>query len=192
MKFSVSKLINLFGGPGIGKSGIAAGITYKMKKKHIKVNNPYEFPKKLAWDNNIPAISDQLYVFANQHRGIAECYGKVDYIVIDSPILFSTIYHRYYTKGYPAQMYGKVFHDMVIDLHRRYSSINILLERGVTIHNDDERFQNYKQSVEIDTLCKNVLDETKSPYHTVKVGDNSVKDIMKIIKKHDNGFRGLQ
>jgi hypothetical protein len=36
------------------------------------------------------------------------------------------------------------------------------------------------------------LDETKSPYHTVKVGDNSVKDIMKIIKKHDNGFRGLQ
>lgn len=192
MKFSVSKLINLFGGPGIGKSGIAAGITYKMKKKHIKVNNPYEFPKKLVWDNNIPAISDQLYVFANQHRGIAECYGKVDYIVIDSPILFSTIYHRYYTKGYPAEMYGKVFHDMVIDLHRRYSSINILLERGVTIHNDDERFQNYKQSVEIDTLCKNVLDETKSPYHTVKVGDNSVKDIMKIIKKHDNGFRGLQ
>ena len=188
----MSKLINLFGGPGIGKSGIAAGITYKMKKKHIKVNNPYEFPKRLAWDNNIPAISDQLYVFANQHRGIAECYGKVDYIVIDSPILFSTIYHRYYTNGYPAEMYGKVFHDMVIDLHRRYSSINILLERGTTIHNDDERFQNYKQSVEIDTLCKNVLDETRTPYHTVKVGDNSVKDIMKIIKKHDNGFRGIQ
>ena len=188
----MSKLINLFGGPGIGKSGIAAGITYKMKKKHIKVNNPYEFPKRLAWDNNIPAISDQLYVFANQHSGIAECYGKVDYIVIDSPILFSTIYHRYYTKGYPAEMYGKVFHDMVIDLHRRYGSINILLERGVTIHNDDERFQNYKQSVEIDTLCKNVLDETRTPYHTVKVGDDSVKDIMKIIKKHDNGFRGIQ
>jgi hypothetical protein len=192
MRYPMSKLINLFGGPGIGKSGIAAGITYKMKKKHIKVNNPYEFPKRLAWDNNIPAISDQLYVFANQHRGIAECYGKVDYIVIDSPILFSTIYHRYYTKGYPAEMYGKVFHDMVIDLHRRYGSINILLERGVTIHNDDERFQNYKQSVEIDTLCKNVLDETRTPYHTVKVGDNSVKDIMKIIKKHDNGFRGIQ
>ena len=188
----MSKLVNLFGGPGIGKSSIANGITYKLKKKHISCNNPYEFPKKLAWDHNIPAISDQLYVFANQHRGIAECYGKVDYIVIDSPILFSTIYHRYYTKGYPAEMYGKVFHDMVIDLHRRYGSINILLERGVTIHNDDERFQNYKQSVEIDTLCKNVLDETRTPYHTVKVGDDSVKDIMKIIKKHDNGFRGIQ
>jgi len=84
----MSKLINLFGGPGIGKSSIAAGITYKLKKKHISCNNPYEFPKRLAWDKNIPAISDQLYVFANQHRGIAECYGKVDYIVIDSQFYF--------------------------------------------------------------------------------------------------------
>ena len=33
----MSKLINLFGGPGIGKSGIASGITYKLKKKHISV-----------------------------------------------------------------------------------------------------------------------------------------------------------
>ena len=191
MIYSVSTLINLFGGPGIGKSGIAAGITYKMKKKHISVNNPYEFPKRLAWDKNIPAISDQLYVFANQHRGIAECYDKVDYIVIDSPILFSTIYHRYYTKGYPAEMYGKVFHDMVIDLHRRYSSVNILLERTEGSHNEKERYQNLKESIVIDTLCKNVLEEVGSKYHTIKVNEDSVKNIMKIVKKHGNGFKGI-
>ena len=183
MIYSVSTLINLFGGPGIGKSGIAAGITYKMKKKHISVNNPYEFPKRLAWDKNIPAISDQLYVFANQHRGIAECYDKVDYIVIDSPILFSTIYH--------AEMYGKVFHDMVIDLHRRYSSVNILLERTEGSHNEKERYQNLKESIGIDTLCKNVLEEVGSKYHTIKVNEDSVKNIMKIVKKHGNGFKGI-
>jgi len=182
----MSKLINLFGGPGIGKSSIAAGITYKLKKKHISCNNPYEFPKKLAWDNNIPAISDQLYVFANQHRGIAESYGKVDYIVIDSPILFSTIYHRYYTNGYPAQFYGDSFHNMVIDLHKKYDSINILLERtGEQTHNEQERFQKLEQSIEIDRLCKSVLDTTKCFYYTVKVNDDSVKNIMKIINKHD-------
>ena len=53
------------------------------------------------------------------------------------------------------------------------------------------RFQNYKQSVEIDKLCKKVLDETRSPYHTVKVDSNSVKNIMKIIKKNDIAFRGI-
>ena len=48
----MSKLINLFGGPGIGKSSIASGITYKLKKKHINCDMPYEFPKALAWDHN--------------------------------------------------------------------------------------------------------------------------------------------
>lgn len=177
----MSKLINLFGGPGIGKSSIAAGIFYKLKKKHISCNNPYEFPKTLAWDNNIPAIKDQLYVFANQHRGIAQSYGKVDYIIIDSPILFSKIYHSYYTEGYPAEFYGDSFHQMILELHNKYDNINILLERAEGVHNDDERFQNYEESLLIDDLCKKILEENNIPYHTVKVGKNTVKDIIKLL-----------
>jgi len=177
----MSKLINLFGGPGIGKSSIAAGLTYKLKKKHISCNNPYEFPKKLAWDHNIPAIKDQLYVFANQHRGIAECYGKVDYIIIDSPVLFSTIYHTYYTKGYPAEFYGQPFHDLVVDLHKRYDNLNILLERTDGAHNEDERFQDKEESIAIDKLCKEILDKHDIPYHTIKVDGKAVKKIMKLL-----------
>jgi len=176
----MSILINLFGGPGIGKSGIAAGITYKLKKNHISCNNPYEFPKTIAWDNNLPAIKDQLYVFANQHRGIAQAYGKVDYIIIDSPILFSTIYHTYYTEGYPAEYYRQPFHDLVVDLHNQYNSINILLERGNTVYNDKERFQDLKQSIEIDELCKTILNKHNIPYHTVKVDKRAVKQILRL------------
>ena len=109
----------------------------------------------------------------------------MDYIVIDSPILFSTIYHTYYTEGYPAEFYGQPFHNLVIDLHSKYDNINILLERGETVHNDDERFQSYEQSLEIDKLCKKILDDNGFPYHTVKVGKNTVKDIMKIIKNEN-------
>ena len=177
----MSKLINLFGGPGIGKSSIAAGIFYKLKKKHISCNNPYEFPKTLAWDNNIPAIKDQLYVFANQHRGIAQSYGKVDYIIIDSPILFSKIYHSYYTEGYPAEFYGDSFHKMILELHNKYDNINILLERVEGVHNEEERFQDYEESLVIDDLCKKILEENNIPYHTVKVGKNTVKEILKLL-----------
>ena len=35
--FDMSKLVNLFGGPGIGKSSIAAGIFYKLKKEAHKL-----------------------------------------------------------------------------------------------------------------------------------------------------------
>jgi len=177
----MSKLVNLFAGPGAGKSGIAAGITYELKRRHIQCNNPYEFPKNLAWDKNYPAIKDQLYVFANQHRGIAQAYGKVDFIVIDSPILFSTIYHSYYTEGYPAEFYGQSFHDLVVDLHNKYDSVNILLERGETNHNEGERFQDLKQSLEIDALCKTILDKHSIDYHTMKVNDDTVQNILDLI-----------
>ena len=177
----MSKLINLFGGPGIGKSGIAAGLTYELKKKHISCNNPYEFPKKLAWDKNFAAIQDQLYVVGNQHRGIAECYGKVDYIIIDSPILFSTIYHNYYDKGYPAENYGKTFHKMVVDLHNTYDNTNILLKRSNTEVNEAERFQDIKQSIEIDNLCKAKLEEHNLPFIEIEVNENTVTKIIKLL-----------
>lgn len=177
----MSKLINIFGGPGIGKSSISSGITYKLKKKHITCDNPYEFPKLLAWDKNNEAIKDQLYVLANQHRGIAKSYGKVDYIVIDSPIMFSLIYKTFYSTGYPAEFYGEHFNKMIVDLHNRYDSINILLERTEGNHNDDERYQNLEESIAIDKHCKKILDDNNIPYHTIQVGKNTVKQIIKLL-----------
>ena len=184
----MSKIINLFGGPGIGKSSIAAGITYKLKKNHITCDNPYEFPKLLAWDENHSAIADQLYVLANQHRGIVKSYGKVDYIILDSPILLSLTYKNYYKlDDYPSSLYGETFDKMVLDVFNQYDNINIVLERTEGKHNDDERYQNLEQSKELDKVIENSLITNSIQYHTVKVGKNSVKDILKIIKSESNG-----
>lgn len=179
----MTKIINLFGGPGIGKSSIAAGITYKLKKNHISCDNPYEFPKVLAWDENHNAIKDQLYVLANQHRGIVKSYGKVDYIVLDSPILLSLTYKNYYESNtYPATLYGESFNKMVLDVFNQYDNINIVLERSEGNHNDKERYQNLQQSIELDNVIENSLITNGIQYYKIKVGKNTVKDIMGIIK----------
>ena len=96
-----SKIINFFGGPGIGKSTQAAGLYTLMKKNGMSVELTYEFPKILAWDENLSAIKDQFYITANQHRNITRLYGKVDYIIIDSPILFGMVYKNKYGTSYP-------------------------------------------------------------------------------------------
>jgi hypothetical protein len=182
----MSKLINLFAGPGAGKSSIAAGITYKLKKNHISCDQPYEFPKVLAWDENTEAIKDQLYVLANQHRGIAQSHGKVDYIVVDSPIMFSLIYKTLYNEGYPAKFYSQSFNQMIVDLHNSYDNINILLERSDEgVHNDKERYQTLEQSKEIDIHCKKILDDNNIPYHTIKVGEDTVNEIIQLIVRDE-------
>lgn len=179
----MSKIINLFGGPGIGKSSIAAGLIYKLKKNHITCDAPYEFPKLLAWDENHLAIADQLYVLANQHRGIVKSYGKVDYIVLDSPILLSLTYKNYYQSNtYPANLYGKSFDKMVLDVFNQYDNINILLERGEGKHNEKERYQNLEQSIELDNIIETNLIKNDIPYYVVKVGKGTVNKILKIIE----------
>ena len=178
----MSKIINIFGGPGIGKSSIAAGVTYKLKKNHINCDQPYEFPKLLAWDDNHSAIQDQLYVLANQHRGIVKSYGKVDYIVLDSPILLSLTYRNYY-KGteYPSSLYGESFDKMVLDTFNQYDNINIVLDRAEGVHNNDERYQNLEESKELDGVIENSLIENNIQFHKIKVDDDTVDNIIELI-----------
>ena len=178
----MSEIINIFGGPGIGKSSIAAGVTYKIKKNHISCDQPYEFPKLLAWDDNHSAIQDQLYVLANQHRGIVKSYGKVDYIVLDSPILLSLTYRNYY-KGteYPSSLYGESFDKMVLDTFNQYDNINIVLDRADGVHNNDERYQNLEESKELDGVIENSLIENNIPFHKIKVDDDTVDNIIELI-----------
>lgn len=179
----MTKIVNLFGGPGIGKSSIASGITYKLKKKHITCDNPYEFPKSLAWDENHSAIRDQLYVLANQHRGIVKSYGKVDYIILDSPILLSLVYRNAYKGGeYPATLYeSEHFDKLVLDIHNQYDCINIVLKRGEGNHNEKERYQTLEESKKLDFEIENTLIKNNIPYHLVDVNEKTAKKIVKLL-----------
>jgi len=178
----MTKLINLFCGPGGGKSSIAAGLLYELKKRHISCDAPYEFPKLLAWDDNQSAIKDQLYVIANQHRGIVKSFSKVDYIILDSPILLSLIYKNYYDGlEYPSNLYTDSFDKMVLDIHSKYDNLNILLKRGVGVYNEKERYQKLESSIELDCLIKQTLDVNGIEYIEVEVDDNTVTRIIDLL-----------
>lgn len=178
----MTKVINLYSGPGGGKSSIAAGLLYELKRRHINCDAPYEFPKLLAWDENYSAIKDQLYVVANQHRGIVKSWGKVEYIIMDSPILLSLVYKSYYDGiEYPSNLYTESFDKMVLDIHSKYDNLNILLKRGNGGYNEKERYQSLEKSIELDYLIKKMLDDNGIKYIEIEVGDNTLSEIIKIL-----------
>jgi deoxyadenosine/deoxycytidine kinase len=180
----MSKVINLFGGPGVGKSSIAAGLIHKLKKKHISCDAPYEFPKVLAWDNNKEAIKDQLYVLANQHRGIAKSYGKVDYIVVDSPIILSMVYKDYYNNPQksPSCLYLEEFDNLILKMHNYYDNVNIVLVRSKDgEHNEKERYHNLNESIELDTTIVGTLNKYNINFIEVPVDENTIDVILKHI-----------
>ena len=94
-------------------------------------------------------------MLANQHRGIVKSYGKVDYIILDSPIILSLTYKNYYkTDQYPATLYGETFDKLLLEIHNKYDNVNIVLERGEGVHNNNERYQDLKQSIELDKVIE--------------------------------------
>jgi len=176
-----SIIINFFGGPGIGKSTQSSGLFTEMKKQHMDVELTFEFPKIMAWEGNISAVQDQFFITANQHRNISRLYGKVKYIIVDSPILLGTFYKNRYGTGYPASFYGDKFDEFVWDLFKRYKSLNIFLNRDDTTFNKNGRFQDLIESKSIDIDIKNTLLKNNIPFIEFSVNKNTPFDIFNYI-----------
>lgn len=177
-----TKIINLFAGPGAGKSTIASGLFHEMKKRGISCDAPYEYPKELAWNESYFEVKDQLYVIANQHRGIVRSYGKVEYIILDSPLLLSLIYKNSYTSDYPANLYGDSFDEFMFELHNKYDNINIFLKRPKTQFEDEGRFHDMSESSNLDFKIINILNGFGVEYMDYLVDDNTVKNILNYLE----------
>jgi tRNA uridine 5-carbamoylmethylation protein Kti12 len=106
-------VVNLFGGPGCGKSTTSAGLFHDMKKKSLNVELVTEYAKELVWSDSISAMSDQLYLLANQNRRLDRLVGKVDYVITDAPLLLSAYYGVKY--GRHPEIVRRASHDIFND-----------------------------------------------------------------------------
>jgi hypothetical protein len=178
----MSKIINLFGGPGIGKSTQASGLFTEMKRNHMSVEYTYEFPKEVAWEGNISQLKDQFFITANQHRNISRLYGKVDYIIVDSPIILGCFYEQRYGEGYPASHYGKSgLSNFLWNLFKQYDNINILLKRNNETYDPNGRIQDLQEAEEIDEDIRQTLLINNIPFVEFDVNTNTAVDIFKYI-----------
>lgn len=87
------RVINLFGGPGIGKSTTAAALFALMKHRGHCVELVTEYAKDLVYDGNTRLLEDQLYVLAKQNIRLSRLRNHVDWAITDSPLTLSKVYH---------------------------------------------------------------------------------------------------
>ncbi len=85
-------VVNLYGSPGTGKSTTAAGVYYFLKMQHKHCEMVREYIKSWAWEGRTPNNYDQVYLFGKQAKYESLLYGKVDFIITDSPLLLSGFY----------------------------------------------------------------------------------------------------
>lgn len=165
----MTKIINLFAGPGAGKSTTAAGVFHLLKLKGVNAELVNEFAKQLVWDDRGHTLEVQPYVFGKQLHKTEMLIGKVDIIVTDSPILLSAVYCK--------DRYPESFKTAVREIFLAMDNINYYLDRGDRPYNPMGRRQSLESAKYVDTKVKNYLDEYGIPYTVLISNEETSRSI---------------
>ena len=166
----MTKIINLYGSPGSGKSTIAAGLFYHMKMAGLNVELIQEYVKSKLFEETPYPFKDQLYVFAKQNKKQRELNGKVDFIITDSPLLMSLVYN---------QTEVPLFNNLVLEYYNQYDNMNFLLKRNHAYHTEG-RFQTEHESDVIGEQLEEHLKKYNVEYKTLP-SNESMYNILQIL-----------
>ena len=170
-------VVNLLGGPGIGKSTLAATIYVELKRRGMEVEYVAEYPKELVYQNNTVALSDQVYVFAHQYHKIWTAAQHNELIITDSPILLSAMYN-------PDTSHN--FQELIVELHSNFNSMNVVLKRTAETHSMVGRVHSLTESVSVDNRIRELLDYRSIEYVEFDpVNDNIEPLVRLIIQEYD-------
>lgn len=140
-------VLNLLGGPSSGKSTLAAELYAKMKHKCLKVEMVREVAKEWAWEGRKIGPFDQMAILGEQIKRESSLYGKVDYIVSDSPVMLGAFYFEYnHGRGFMNNMVKEYYY---FAEEKGIKFVNIRLRRTKE-YEQSGRFETLDEAIKID------------------------------------------
>lgn len=171
------KVINLWGGPGCGKSTTAAGLFSLMKMRGHNVELVTEYAKELTYSGAWTKLTQQEHILIEQWQRQARLENNVDYAITDSPLPLNIIYAREELR------YTEEFSDKVLDYYNKFNNFNIMLQRCKPYSHYGRKESNDK-AIDIDHDCVNLLEKLSVPYYWVRGDEDSPVIIYNMIFKN--------
>lgn len=167
-------IVNLFAGPGAGKSTGAAYIFSKLKLAGIDCEYVSEFAKDKVWEKNDEVFKNQFYITGKQSFKISRCFGKVEVIITDSPIALGALYA-------PAEQ--PMLRAACLEDFEKYNkhSLNIFINR-VKAYNPNGRNQTEGEAKEIDGKTSKFLEDNRIPYIMVDGNEEGYDKVVDLVK----------
>jgi len=175
----MTKVINLLGGSGCGKTTVAAGLFYEMKRNGVSCEFVQEFVKTWVYQDKVIVHADQKTILEEQYKRESVLYGKVEYIITDSPFILSPIYEKFNYELNETE-------DGAIQLLKNakeqgVSHINFLLNRTIPFDHYG-RYEDEETAKKIDVAVKDFLVYNELDYYEITRFDQDAK-ICEIIQQ---------
>jgi nicotinamide riboside kinase len=143
-------MINIFAGPGVGKSTLAADVYARIKRRHINAELSREYAKDIVWSDSLSTLKDQVHILGEQHHRQFILQDKCSVAITDSPILLCSIYNTFYTQY-------KSFDALALEAHHRFDNLNYVLIRPEGEYQGVGRVEDYEKSLRIDQMIIDFL-----------------------------------
>lgn len=167
-------VIDLYAGPGAGKSTLAAETFAVLNKQGARVELVREYVKWWAWRQHKIERWDGPYFAAKQLRMESSLYGKVDVIITDSPILMTAIYEELY------QPDSTLLLNFCTEIYRQQKKENVFhipcLVTREKPYVAQGRYETAEQAKGIDVLCHQFL-SSQGTYYIV----STPRDILEVL-----------
>jgi hypothetical protein len=152
------KVINIWGGPGAGKSTTAAGLFNLMKTQGHNVELVSEYAKDLTWSKDWQGLSNQLLILGQQDQRLRRLVGQVEWVITDSPLPTGI--------AYMGDSWKPWLEDATWACFDQYINFDVLLHRQASNGFQKEgRNQTHEEAMVLD----NVLDNL---WHTAGIEDD--------------------
>jgi hypothetical protein len=175
-------IINMYGGPGCGKSTSAAYIYYLLKSQGENAELVREYVKDWAYESRKFSAYDEIYFLGKQVRHESMLFGKVDWIVTDAPVYMTAYYASLYCSpqlahgiAQAAQAFYKQAED---DGHQH---MHVMLKR-IKPYQADGRYQSEEQALNIDRGVADMLAKFHVPVINSAPEEAALIDILEVLR----------
>ena len=176
-------VINIIGGPGIGKTTISALLFANLKIKGYICEYVQEFAKKLVWLKDYDTLNNQFFVSREQYTLLKQIDGQVDFLITDGPLIHG-IYYNNYNKDNNSNT-DKV-EKFILDSINKIN-INIVLDRVERDYETEGRIQTEQESKDIDVILKHILRTNNFTFLSFRAEPDEIENITnEIIKSVNN------
>ncbi len=174
------RVVNLIGGPGVGKSLIAFLLFAKLKQLGAIVEYVPEYAKKLVWAEKFSVLNEQYFVSRKQFESIHVLYGRVEFIITDGSLLHGL----YYNRTNPNNVSNvEATEKQILAWYAKHNNVNVLLNRGDYKYESAGREQNEAEARVIDVKLRELLDAHGISYHAVTSHEACIDEIVQLLQK---------
>lgn len=176
-------IVNLYAGPGAGKSTAAAYIFARLKQRGINAEYVTEYAKDVTWEGASDKLKCQIYVTGKQVYRMQRVCGKVDVIVTDSPIALGYAYTD-----------DVLLKKLCVSEARKFSQyeLNVFIKRTKKYMHAG-RNQTEDEAIKLDSEIKQMLWDNGFVFNETEIDDSSLDFVVDNIcdrvyanKEHDN------